>query len=122
MIFTTNQNTLIVQLQGAEKFWALKTRLLINKNDITCVDYKTSFSMWRKWQIRFPGTALPGVLVAGSYWTEQGWDFLYLKKPQGWVNLSVNNVLFIETKLPKYKHIIISCSPESAQKIISLAN
>lgn len=62
---------------------------------------------------------MPGVLVAGSFWTEEGWGFLYLINPHGWLNPFVHNVLYIETNQQKYKRIILSCLKEQADEILS---
>ena len=121
MKFITQGNELTVELEGREQLWALKSKIIVQRKDIISARYMSKFMAWRKWELRLPGAGLPGVLVAGSFWTEQGWDFLYIKNPQGWLNPEVRKVLVIETKLPKYRRIIISCPLEQASEVVAWA-
>jgi hypothetical protein len=121
MKFITDTSELVIELYGREQIWALKAKILVKKKDIISTEFKELFDDWRKWEVRLPGTGMPGKLVAGSFWTEEGWDFLYLVNPHGWVNPFVHNVLCIETKLPKYKRIIVSCEKSEALKIVKWA-
>lgn len=121
MIFVTNPKELVIELHGREQMWALKAKITVAKKDIEVLEYKDVFKDWRKWEVRLPGTGMPGKLVAGSFWTEEGWDFLYLTNPHGWVNPFVHNVLYIETKQQKFKRIVISCTPEQATPVVAWA-
>lgn len=122
MIFVTNPKELIIELHGREQIWALKAKIIVSRKDIVSLEFKDTFKDWRKWEVRLPGTGLPGKLVAGSFWTEEGWDFLYLVNPHGWVNPFVHNVLYIETKQQKFRRIILTCTPEQAAPVIAWAN
>ena len=110
----TNKSSLTIELQGREQIWALRTTITIPKKYIIRVEYRKYFDDWRKWEVRLPGTGMPGKLIAGSFWTEQGWDFLYLTNPKGWLNPAAHGVLYIETTQQKFKRIILSCSKEQA--------
>lgn len=121
MRFITDKKAVTIELHGREQLWALKAKIQVNKKDIIKVEYLDVFNDWRKWEVRLPGTGLPGKMVAGSFWTEEGWDFLYLTNPHGWLNPFVHNVLYIETKQQKYKRIIISCSLDDAKAVITWA-
>ena len=121
MKFVTDKKALVIELHGREQVWALKAKLCINKKDIKNIEYKDVFKDWKKWEVRLPGTGMPGKLVAGSFWTEDGWDFLYLTNPHGWLNPFVHNVLYIETKLQKFKRIIVSCNKEDVKDVLKWA-
>lgn len=121
MKFVTDKKALVIELHGREQVWALKAKLCINKKDIKNIEYKDVFKDWKKWEVRLPGTGMPGKLVAGSFWTEDGWDFLYLTNPHGWLNPFVHNVLYIETNLQKFKRIIVSCSKEDVKDVLKWA-
>jgi len=55
---------------------------------------------WRGWrQIRWPGTYIPGIIKAGSYWTPSGWEFWYVRKNQP--------CLIITGKLGKFRKVIL---------------
>lgn len=112
---------LVILLEGSERLWALKSRITIQRSDVQCAWYTPQFTDWRRWEIRLPGTGWPGVLVAGSFWTEQGWDFLYLPTLKGWRNPIAYNVLVIETLLQRYRRILVSCSPEDATEVLAWA-
>jgi hypothetical protein len=122
MRFVTTPQSLVIELQGREQLWALKAKIEVTKKDIKLLEFRDIFANWRKWEVRLPGTGMPGKLIAGSFWTEEGWDFLYLTNPHGWVEPFVHNVLYIETKQQKFKRIIISCTPEEAVPIVAWAN
>jgi hypothetical protein len=121
MIFTTDKTKLTIELHGREQMWAVKARVVVDKKDIVDISFKDVFKEWRKWEVRLPGAGVPGKLVAGSFWTEEGWDFLYLKDPHGWLNPFVHDVLYIETKQQKFKRVIVSCDKEQAKKILKWA-
>ena len=121
MRFITSNSELVIELTGREPIWALKSKLVIAKKDILQAVFMHSFNDWRKLELRLPGAGVPGKLVAGSFWTEEGWDFLYLTNPHGWMNPIAHNVLYIETKLPKYKRIVLSCSQSEALRIMNWA-
>lgn len=119
MRFLFDKNLLTIELIGREQIWALKAKVESLKKNVLQVRYLNEFNDWRKWELRLPGTGMPGKLVAGSFWTEEGWDFLYLTNPHGWLNPIVHNVLYIETNQPKYKRIIVSCSRADADSVIA---
>lgn len=122
MRFITDKSQLIIEFQGREQIWALKTKVSVLKKHIVRVEYMSTFGDWRKWEVRLPGTGMPGKLIAGSFWTEEGWDFLYLKNPKGWLNPVVYNVLYIETTDKKYHRIILSCPSDEAGLVTEWAN
>jgi hypothetical protein len=121
MNFITTKKELVIALRGREQVWALKAKITIAKKDIKTIEFKEVFKDWRKWEVRLPGTGLPGRLIAGSFWTEEGWDFLYLTHPHGLRNPFVHNVLYIETKLPKYRRIILSVPKEDVKSVLKWA-
>lgn len=65
-----------------------------------------------------PGTHAPKLLLAGSYWTEEGWDFLYVKRPRGILSPRVENVLVIETDQNRYSRVIVSIEPEESGQLL----
>lgn len=121
MKFVTDKKALVIELHGREQVWALKAKICVNKKDILNIEYKDIFKDWRKWEVRLPGTGMPGKLIAGSFWTEDGWDFLYLTNPHGWLNPFVHNVLFIETNQQKFHRIVLSCDEAEAKQVLKWA-
>jgi len=121
MKFVTDKKTLTIELNGREQIWSLKAKIVLNKKDVLKAEFREVFDDWRKWEVRLPGASVPGRLVAGSYWTEEGWDFLYLANPHGFRKPFVHNVLYIEAKNQKYSRVIITCEPTQAKRVVAWA-
>ncbi len=115
----TNKDGFRIELHGREQFWALRAHIKVPVETITDVRFEPRFQDWRKWQVRMPGTHAPRLLLAGSYWTELGWDFLYIKRPLKFLNPIVLDVLVIETNQNRYARVIVSCDEKEAKRIIS---
>lgn len=119
MKFTLEPQRLIVSLSGTEKLLSFKNHLMVDRHTITDLSWHPSFDAWRKLEIRLPGTGAPGALIAGSFWTPEGWDFVYVRRPHGFFKPRAANVLVIENSLNKYRRIVLSCSEKQAQTIIT---
>ncbi|MDQ3093758.1 MAG: hypothetical protein M3Q70_01090 [bacterium] len=119
MYITETNDTLSVILEGGEQIAALKARVRIPKRAIQKISYAERFNDWRNWEVRMPGTYAPKLLMAGSYWTEEGWDFVYAKKPKGFVKPVVEDVLVIETDINRFRRVIITCSKERTDELLA---
>lgn len=119
MKLNTDTKSLSIVLHGKEQLWALRAKITMPIETITSVRFEPRFRDWRKWQVRMPGTHAPRLLLAGSYWTELGWDFLYIKRPVRFINPLVFNVLVIETDQNRYSRVIVSCDEAEASNIIT---
>ena len=66
----------IVTPRGWSRFWTFRRRLAFPLSAIFTVR-RASSQVGRGWYkgIRFPGTHLPGVMVAGRFYRNGGWDF-----------------------------------------------
>lgn len=116
------KSTLRVELEGQEQIWALKSQIDILKSHILYVEWREYFDEWNKYEIRLPGTYAPGLLAAGSFWTESGWDFVYITRPKGFTNPVAKQVLVIETDLKKYRRVILSIEHSEASKVLTWMN
>jgi hypothetical protein len=121
MILKTDTENLTIELHGKEQLLAVKAKVIVPKNTIITCEWRETFHEWRKWEVRLPGAGIPKRVIAGSFWTEEGWDFLYLLKPHSYMNPFVHSVLFIETTENKFKRIVVSCNKEEADKIAKWA-
>jgi hypothetical protein len=65
-----------------------------------------------------PGSYLPAWIMAGSYWSEEGWDFVLAKKPKGLMQPVLFDVLVVETKKDRYKRVIIRMKEEKSKEIL----
>ena len=116
MRFITEPKQLIIELEGLEKVWGLKSRLAIPRADITEVDFRAQrpvmqdFSGW----LRVPGTAIPWYFLAGTYRRKGEKEFWY-------VRMREPGLLIIEIKPEQasqfYDRLRVSCDPETAQQI-----
>lgn len=118
MYFSTTHETFSVILEGREQVLALKSKVAIPKASIQSISWQDVFSDWRTWEVRMPGSYLPKWLMAGSFWTEEGWDFVYGRRPRGIVRPELHRVMVIETDINKYKRVIVGTNKTEAQKII----
>lgn len=109
---------LTVNFQKSEAFYAVRSRLTIKKKDIESISWEAEFQDWPSWHLRLPGTYLPGFLMAGSYYSPVGWDFIYASNPKGWTRTRLNRVMVIRTKKNRFKRVILSCSQETAKELI----
>lgn len=65
---------------GWHKLWCLKRRIIIPEENVVFASvYSGSFSGLQG--IRLPGTYLPGVITAGTYYTGEGWIFCDIVNP-----------------------------------------
>lgn len=116
------KNLLRIELEGQEQIWALKTKIDILKQHILYVEWCEYFDDWKKYEVRLPGTYAPGLLAAGSFWTEEGWDFMYITHPKGFTSPVAKQVLVIETDQKKYRRLILSLEHAEASKVLTWMN
>jgi hypothetical protein len=111
-----------IEMEGHEQLWSLKSHIDIAKEHILFVEWRDVFDEWKKWELRMPGTYAPGILAAGSFLTEDGWDFMYVLKPKGFMNPVMQKVLVIETDQKRYRRLILSLEHAEAQKVLTWMN
>lgn len=114
----TTNNSISFILEGTEQVLAFRAKVAVDRKDITSVTWHERFDDWPDMQIRMPGSYLPSWIMAGSYWNEEGWDFVLAKKPKGLTRRLLFDVLVVETKLQKYKRIILRMEKEKAQGVL----
>lgn len=119
MYYTLTNSTLAFILEGSEQILALRAKVRIEKSDIIDMKWHEAFSQWSDLLVRMPGSYLPRWVMAGSYWTEDGWDFVYAKKPRGLLKPILHNVLVVNTAKARYRRLIIETTEENAQEIIN---
>jgi len=74
-------DALIVDIRGADRLWALKTRLEIPLGHVTGVGSAETEA--RKWLhgVRLVGTEVPGVVTAGRFYSNGKWEFWDVHHP-----------------------------------------
>jgi hypothetical protein len=119
MYHTLTTKSLSIILEGTEQVLALRAKITVEKSAILSVEWHDVFSDWETMTIRMPGSYLPYWVMAGSYWTEQGWDFVFARKPKGMMSPILHNVLVVTTVNNKYRRLIIELSKDNAKEIMS---
>jgi len=111
MKFITSPKELTIILDRKEQIAAFKAKIVIKKSGVVSLTWHPIFSDWRKWEVRLQSASIPRRLIAGSYLTEKGWDFLYLRRPVGFRKPKVADVAVLELKdHSRYERVIISMS------------
>ena len=118
MYTVTTNNSISFILEGTEQVLAFRAKVSVDREDITSVQWYERFDDWPDMQVRMPGSYLPSWIMAGSYWNEEGWDFVLAKKPKGLTRRLLFDVLVVETKLQKYKRIIVRMEKDKAQVVL----
>ncbi|MBD1939018.1 hypothetical protein [Microcoleus sp. FACHB-68] len=84
-------NRLYIELEWYEQLWAftLNKTFEIPLEHIEQVTNEEPLSNWA--ELRAPGTFLPGVIKAGTYYTKQGKEFWYVTKDKNYLTLELND-------------------------------
>ena len=96
---TIENDTLIMEVEGLDKLWALKSRLEIPLKHISGVraDPKTVRAWWSG--VRLPGTDLPSVIRAGTFYHHGQRVFWDIHHP--------DNGIVIELADDRYKELVV---------------
>ena len=118
MYTMTTADSITFVMEGSEQVLSLRAKISVDAADITNVSWHERFSDWPKMQVRMPGTYLPRWIMAGSYYSDEGWDFVLAKKPKGMMQPVLFDVLVVETTQDRYKRIIIRTDKAKADEVI----
>jgi hypothetical protein len=105
------EDRLKIEILGWDKLWSFKSRFDIpieNVSDVRVGNDLPKFG-FRGW--RAPGTCLPGILVAGSYYKQGKWTF--------WDVHDMKNAIEIDLQNERYAMLMIETEDrEAAIKLI----
>ncbi len=91
-------DTLAVEVLGWSKLWCVKRRLDV---PLRCVRrVRTDGELPKGYWVRLPGTFIPGVIKAGSYWNGSGWSFWDVRRRR-------DDVLVIELSGWRYDCLVV---------------
>lgn len=81
MIFVMRPKELVCKLQGIEKLFAFKSKVVLPAKSIERIEYSVGKKpnlngIW--YYLRFPGTGLPGIICAGRFIKKDSTEFWYL--------------------------------------------
>ncbi len=80
-----------IELDWFEQLWAFSW-LKVFEIPLSHLDKVTNEEPKSNWsEIRAPGTFIPGIIKAGTYYTRKGKEFWYVTKDQDYLVLELNN-------------------------------
>lgn len=97
MKLSLSKETLKVRMEGWEIVWALKRSLSLPLKNIAGVGTTIPRPTWK--EVKAPGTMLPGMIKAGTYYTGRGKEFWYAKRGKKFLVLELRN--------ERYKRVIL---------------
>ena len=100
MQLTIEDKAIKIQFEPAERLWAfhLSSQIRVPLSSISSVRLERPETTWR--ELRSPGTYLPGVIKAGTYYTERGREFWYVQGSQ--------RCLCLDMTAGYYKRIVLA--------------
>ncbi|MBK7147773.1 MAG: hypothetical protein IPH78_02875 [Bacteroidetes bacterium] len=104
-----DKNGYVFRVLGLHKFWAMKDTIVVPFENIKMVHTNVNdLPAWKGW--RLPGTHLPFVITAGSYYRNGIWTF--------WDVSNRQNVIIVELKEGKYARLVVEV--EDVQEALQL--
>ena len=111
MNIVIDKDAMRIELSILEKILTFHKSFKVPLSQITEVSNDLLTPTWK--EIRVPGTAIPGVTKAGTYYTSRGKEFWMLKKNDNPIRIELNN--------NKLKRVILGISdPEKQASIIKI--
>ncbi len=115
-----NEDVLAIAFEGWERVWALRRRLTIPRAKIVHAEWHGEPFVLHA-GLRLAGTAVPGVLAAGTFFGQGMKQFLYVRRPQGWRRATAANVLVLDLHDMFYGRVMLSCLQVDAARVIGWA-
>lgn len=111
---TVAEGKLIVNVRGADKFWALKSSLEIALSHVAGVraDPEIARGWWHG--LRMPGTNVPGVITAGTFYQDGNRVFWDVHDPEKTIVIDLHDETFNQL-------VVEVADPETAVKLIENA-
>jgi hypothetical protein len=108
---SVSENKLIIEIKGWHKLWAFKGRLEVPLQNI--MDSRRATSE-RVRGFRFPGTCIPSVITAGSYYGKEGWVF--------WDVCNLKQAIALNLRANRYSKLVVEVrNPQETLALIQQA-
>jgi hypothetical protein len=111
---TISDGNLVLHVRGADQLWALKSSLEIPLRHIEAIraDPTVAHGWWHG--VRLPGTNIPGVITAGTFYQHGQRVFWDVHNP--------DKTIVIELKDERYSELIVEVAdPNAAVELIQSA-
>ncbi len=94
-----NESKAIFEIKGWHKIWTLKNRIEIPLENIKSIvkDSTRKKGLWKGW--RLPGTQIPGIIIAGSFYLNGKWNF--------WDVTQKDKTVVVALKNERYHELVI---------------
>ena len=101
-----SDGSLLLNVRGADKLWALKSSLEIPLQHVAGIraDPSIAKGWWHGW--RLPGTSIPGVITAGTFYQDGKRVFWDVHNP--------DNTVVIELRDERYNQLIVEVEDPNA--------
>ena len=109
---TVTDSELLVDLSKLEEFASLTKSLSIPRSDITSA--RIDPEILKHLGFRAPGTGLPGVIAAGTFYKQGDRQFVYWHKGE--------TPIVVELTHEKYDRLIIGLEPATAESVVDQLN
>ena len=109
-----DQGDLLVEVRGWSRLWTFKRQLQLPLSNIKAVrwDPAVAKGWWKGWRV--PGTHIPGVIVAGTFYRRGGRDF--------WDVRNGSKAVTIELEGSTYRRLVVDVvDPQEAVTMINEA-
>jgi len=83
----SDQNNLYINFTIIEKILGIHWSFQILLRDISGIHCDVPQQTWK--ELRLPGTFIPGMIKAGTYLTERGWEFWYVTRKKHHVTIDL---------------------------------
>ena len=115
-----SDEALTIALEGWERLWAMRRRLISPRGQIGHAEWHGE-PFESHAGLRLAGSAWPGVLAAGTFYGQGMKQFLYLRRPQGWRRATAANVLVLDLHDMFYHRVLHSGAHADAARVVAWA-
>jgi hypothetical protein len=104
---TISGGNAVFEVQGMDKLWSFKSQIAVPLSHITgaIVDGEEARGWWLG--IRLPGTQIPGVITAGTFYQHGSRVFYDVHNP--------DNTIVVELDHEKYDHLVVEVANPRAE-------
>lgn len=125
MKFHLDETALTITLEGWERVWAIRRKVVIpweNIDDITWSSQGVYLTEGRT--LRAGGTSWPSAFYAGHFYepTNKRWHFLYVKHPLGWIwngGFTAPDLLVIKTHNYSFAGLALTVEQDIGERIVA---
>jgi len=102
---SVSDGKLVLHVQGADRLWAFKSSLEIPLEHVTGITADPTIARGWWHGIRMPGTSIPGVITAGTFYQHGKQVFWDVHNP--------DNTVMIELKDERYNELVVEVADPS---------